>query len=91
MPTKKEIQDQIDALTASLDTAEDDHMSVTRRTLSDGTVEEVYKVPKSHPHLSWLFGEKKDDEGDGGDGGDGDGGENKSEPAPKGRNKFFGD
>lgn len=90
MPTKKEIQDQIDALTASLDTAEDDHMHVTRRTLADGTVEEVYKVPKSHPHLSWLFGEKKED-GDGGDGdGDGDG-ESKSEPSPKPRTKFFGD
>jgi hypothetical protein len=93
MTSKAELQSQIDALNAEMESApedDDEMVEVTRRTTKDGTTEEVYRVRKNTPALAWLFGEKKADENSE-DGSEGDGGEEKKEePAPKNRNKYFG-
>jgi len=89
MPTKKEIQDQIDALTSSLADADDDdgYETVSRRTLKDGSVEETFRVKKSHKIFDWLRDPAEKEDGDG----DGDGKEDdKEDPTPKNRNKYFG-
>lgn len=89
MPTKKEIQDQIDALTTSLADADDSdgYETVSRRTLSDGSVEETFRVKKTHRIFDWLRDPAEKETEDGGDGKEDEG---KEDPTPKNRNKYFG-
>lgn len=88
MATKKEIQEQIEALTKSLDDADDSdgYESVSRRTLKDGSVEETFRVKKSHKIFDWLRDPDEKETEDGEDGKE----EEKEDPSPKNRNKYFG-
>jgi len=82
MPSKRQIQEQIDKLNKDMETADDDDDFV-----------EVYRVKKSH--LPWLFQQGGASEGesssedDGKDDGD-DGEPPKEDPKPKPRSKYFG-
>lgn len=89
MPSKKDIQQQIEALTKSLETAEDedDYERIEVKEDKEGNRTFGVRVKKSDPKWSWLFGEKTEDTADGDDNADD---KDKKDPPPRTSNKFFG-
>lgn len=84
MPSKRQIQEQIDKLSKDMETADDDDDFV-----------EVYRVKKSH--LPWLFqstsapeGEQETEDDDKDDADDDGKPPTKEDPKPKPRSKYFG-
>lgn len=80
MPSKKEIQAQIDALNKQLEGADDEYEDISVTRDKDGNETFSFKAKKTDPKFAWLFG--TDDESDEDDA--------KQEPEPKARTKYFG-
>jgi hypothetical protein len=89
MPTKKEIQAQMDALAQQLASADDeeDYERIEVKEDKEGNRSYGVRVKKSDPKWAWLFGEteKADDDGD-----KGDDDTDKKDRQPATRNKYFG-